>query len=282
MAGGLAAVILVGGGGFLLGRGTTERAPLEIPAPAVVPVSEPAPDPGPARGVLGRTDLVALASLAADAAAARRNPGAEIADADGRRFELRLPFGCDGPASEESSAAMRWRYDEEENVLRIHVAPLVWAAEDWWADGAPTGIDRIEGFWIMRPWTSSEDCPVGDDQPPATGADAVTLPGQTLALGQIFFSEDARDATNTSRPYQAVVRVPAGELDTSEGFRLRISGRIVDLSRSGAVRCRQPAGADQRPICLIVTALDEVAIENAAMSETLATWSVAQPATPDR
>lgn len=278
---GVAAVILVGGGGFLLGRVTTERPPAIVtPAPVAKPT--PAPEPEPAtRGVLGRADLIALATLAADATASGREPAAELADADGRRFEIRLPFGCDGPAGENSNAAMRWRYDAEEEALRFHVAPFIWTAEDWWREGAPDGIEAIEGFWITRPWTSSEGCPTGGDRPVATGAEPVTLPGQTLALGQVFFSEGARGGRRGDQPYQSVIRMAEDELDGSAGFRLRLSGRIARMAGAGTVRCRQPAGPEQRPICLIGMALDEVAIENPANGETLATWSVAQRAAPE-
>ena len=276
LAGGLAAAILVGGAGFLIGRGTTERAPVVVAPAPVTPLATVTPEPPPERGVLGRPELIALAAAAADAAAAGRDPAAAIGEAEGRRFELRLPFGCNGPAGEASTAAMRWRYDAEDNALRLHVAPAVWAADDWWASSAPSGIEAIEGFWIMRPWTSGEACPPGGDRPAAVGVDPVTLPGQTLAIGQIFSAEGARGGRRDGKAYEAVVRVPKDELDTSGGFRLRVSGRIARIANAGAVRCQQPAGPEQRPICLVGVVMDEVAIENPANGETLATWTVAQ------
>lgn len=274
LAGGLAAIIVVGGGGFLLGRGTTERAPAPAPAQIVAPTPAPAPDP--ARGVLGRADLIALAAAAGDLAARGGDAMAEINAAAGRRFEVRLPFGCSGPAGEDSSAAMRWTYDADDRALRVQVSPVAWTADQWWRADAPAGVDTIEGYWITRPWTASEACPTGGDRPAATGLEAVMLPGQTLALGQVFAAEGSRDAMRDGKPYQAVVRVAEDRLDTSQGFRLRVSGRITRIARGGPVRCQQPAGPEQRPICLIGMVLDEVAIENPASDETLATWSVAQ------
>jgi hypothetical protein len=275
LAGALAAIIVVGGGGFLLGRGTTERAPAVV-APAPVATPAPAPEPETERGVLGRADLIALASAAGDAAASGGDAAAEIDAADGRRFEIRLPFGCDGPASEDSSAAMRWTYDADDRALRVQASPVAWTPDQWWRADAPAGVDTIEGFWIMRPWTASEACPRGNDRTAATGLEAVMLPGQTLALGQVFAAEGSRDAVRDGKPYQAVVRVAEDRLDTSQGFRLRVSGRITRIAGGGPVRCQQPAGPEQRPICLIGMVLDEVAIENPASDETLATWSVAQ------
>lgn len=278
LAAGLSVTLLVAGAGFLLGRVTTERVP-----PAAAPVAaaspQPTPEPAPSRGVLGRADLIALAASAADAAAAGRDPAP--ADMDGRRFELRLPFGCAGPAEKTSKAAMRWRYDSADSALRLHVAPVSWAAADWWPNAAPPGVGTIGGFWIARPWTSSEACPAGEARAAPIDADPVTLPGHTLALGQVFSADGGRGDRRGGEAYEAVVRVSEDELDTSAGFRVRITGRIARLPNARSVRCQQPAGPEQRPICLVGAVMDEVAIENAANDEVLARWSVSQPETPE-
>lgn len=250
------------------------------PAPVAEPSVEPTPEP--TSGVLGRSDLLALAAQAADAAAQGRAPGAELGRIEGRRFELRLPFGCNGPAAENSNAPTFWRYDPETQALRVHVTPIVWAPEDWWVNDPPPDIDTIEGFWIMRPWTSSEECPSGGHTAAPVGAEAVTLPGQTLAIGEITSAVGAREGRRDGKPYQAVIKVPEDELHISKGFRLRIKGRVTGMPSGGPVRCQQPAGPDQWPICLIGAMTDEVAIENPATGETLATWSVAQRGITDR
>ena len=264
----------------MLGRGVTERTQIVVAPP--VPASAPSPAPEPTwSGVLGRADLIALAAAAADAAAAGRDPGPEMAEANGRRFELRLPFGCDGPSGKESNAAMRWRYDAKDQMLRIHVDPVTWTSRDWWAGDAVPSVETIEGFWITRPWTSSQDCPVRNDQPPALGAGALTLPGQTLALGQAFFADGGRAGRRNGEPYETAIRVSKDEFDASAGFRLRISGRLSRNLDSGPVRCRKPAGPEHRPICLVGVVMDEVAIENPASEETLATWSLGRSDTPE-
>ena len=71
-----------------------------------------------------------LAAQMADAVASGQAMPSAVADAAGQRFELRLPFGCRGPAEAESDAAMRWRYDETDKALRVHVAPVVWTHAD--------------------------------------------------------------------------------------------------------------------------------------------------------
>lgn len=212
--------------------------------------------------------------MAADAAAAGSGPAEALRDAEGRRFELRLPFGCNGPAGENSNAAMRWRYDAAAGALRVHVAPSTWTPAEWWANAAQPAIDAIEGFWIARPWTSSEACAAGGGGPEATGVDPVTLPGQTLALGEFF--SDARVDRRDGRAYETVVRVTADELDMANGLLLRISGRIARAPGAGPIQCRQPNGPEQRPICLIGVVMDEIAIEHPANDETVATWSASQ------
>lgn len=287
LAGALLAAIAVGGAGFLLGRAAQERPPAPV---APVPAPAPAPAPEPVlSGLLGRADLIALAAEAADAAAAGRDPGPEIARVDGRRFELRLPFGCTGPAGRESAAPMRWRYDKKAEALRISVDPVAWTANDWWPAGAANGIEAIEGFWVERPWTSSEACPEAGDPPAeAEAADGEAVASEpaapaerTLALGQIFSAESGRGGRRNGKPYQAVVRIAEDQLDSSAGFRLRIAGRIARAGDSGPVRCRRPAGPEQRPTCLVSVVMDEVTVENPASGETLATWSVGTGQTPE-
>jgi hypothetical protein len=280
LAGALLAAIAVGGAGFLLGRATTERAPVAAEPPAAIPAPKPAPEPV-LSGALGRAELIALAAAAADAVAAGREPGPEVANADGRRFELRLPFGCAGAAADDSHPAMRWRYDKDAKALRIHVGPATWTAQEWWPADNSGGVESIEGFWIERPWTSSEACPAGGDRAVAAGTEPVTLPGQSLAVGQLFLAGGGRGGRRDGKPYQAVVRVEESDLKTEQGLRLRIGGRIARAPGGGPVRCRQPAGPEQRPICLVSVVMDEIAIENPATGETLATWSPGARDTPE-
>lgn len=279
LAGALLAAIAVGGAGFLLGRAASERPP----APVAPPVAAPAPAPPPEpvlSGLLGRADLIALAAEAADAAAAGREPGPDIARADGRRFELRLPFGCTGPAGGDAAAPMRWRYDSKAEALRISVDPVAWTATDWWPADSANGVEAIEGFWVARPWTSSEACPEEGD-PLAAAGEPETPPGRTLAVGQLFSAGGGRGGRRNGKPYQAVVRIAEDQLDASAGFRLRISGRIARAGDVGPVHCRQPAGPEQRPVCLVIVVMDEVAVENPASGETLATWSLGAGKSPE-
>ena len=272
IAAGLLAMLAVGGLGFLLGRAGQPQA-----APAANQAA-PAPDPAPAPPreeprTFARADLVTMAAQAADAAASGAPVPDAVDEAAGRRFDLLLPFGCGGPAAGEGGAPLRWRYDEAEEVLRLHARPTSWTAADW-DIGAATGIEAIEGFWIARPWSSSGACPAGTGRALVTGSEPVTLPGQTLAVAQFLPGDARREARRGARPFELVRRLPRAALDASRGFRLRLLGRIGRVPGGGPVRCVQPAGIEQRPICVIAVTLDEVRIENAATGAVLATWPV--------
>ena len=262
----LIAALAFGAAGFIIGRTTAAR-----PEPAPVAASGPTPAATPdSDGVLRRADLIALAQTAADALTSGEDARVPIAATEGQRFALVLPFGCSGPS--ETGPAMRWNHDENSQTLRITVEPTSWAPDQWGLDErAP--FEVAEGFWIARPWSSSESCPpIGAAVPPTT--ESVTLPGQTLAIAQFFTDAGNRDARRDGQPYETVQRAPAGSFDGTGGFLLRVTGRIAKVPGAGLVHCVQPAGAEQRPVCVIGARLDEVAIENPATGEVIASWPI--------
>lgn len=269
IAGGLAAVILVGGAGFFFGRST---AP---PAPEPIAVSSPTPLPSPttqAARMLGRADIISIAALAADALASGEPLPEDVRAMANRRFQLALPFGCTGPESENSLAPLRWRYDEAGGVLRLRVASTSWSPSEW-GIGQNTPIEAMEGFWLTRPWSSDAVCPQRVHAAP-TGTEPVTLPGQTLAVAQFFTGNARRSALRADRPFETVQRVAPDKFDASRGFRLLLSGRIDRVPGGDPVRCIQPAGIEQRPICVVAVVLDEVRIENPVGAKVLATWPI--------
>lgn len=294
-AGAIAAALVLGGAGFLLGRATSPEAG-QTPSDDEPVETEPLPIPA-LEGPLTRPDVLALAALAVDATAAGVAPGEELVQSDGRRFEIRLPFGCSGPTARD--AEVGWTYDEASETLRLFVTPQRWTAQDWpFSETGAETIESIEGFWIDRPWTSSEACPAEPPVPDAaeaegdeeasdrTEAESAAEEGEppvpppapaTLAVGQIYTAESPRSGTRQGEAFRAVVRVTEDELDTSQGFRLRIGGRLTRAGGPAPAICRQ-ASPSQRPVCLVSVAMDEVAIENPATGETLATWTLGQRA----
>ena len=263
IAGGLAAAIALGATGFVLGRTTAPRS-----QPAPVAVEDPPTLAAASDNILRRADLIDLAERAADALTSGEEAGDLPTVSAGQRFELILPFGCSGP--DESGPAMRWDHDPESEALRITVEPSTWGPEQWALD-TPPGFEVAEGFWISRPWSRSETCPQGGAAiPPDT--DAITLPGQTLAIAQFFAGGDRRDARRDGRPYESVTRVPAESFDGARGFLLRVKGRLEEIPGAGVVHCAQPAGVEQRPVCVIGVRMDEVIIEDPAGGDVVASW----------
>ena len=265
IAGGLAIAIAFGALGFGIGRST---APAPGPAAPIAP-------PGPAASlgfdndrVLRRADLLDLARAAADSAASGSKARGPLAAMPGQRFELVLPFGCSGPS--DTGPTMRWRYDPDNGALRITVEPVRWEPGDW-GPGERARFEVAEGFWVSRPWNSSEACPQdGGASPP--NAEPITLPGQTLAIAQFFADAGHRNAQRDGRPYQTVTRVPVESFDGSRGFLLRLTGRVAEVPGGGVAHCVQPGGAEQRPVCVIAVRMDEVAVEDPATGEVIAAW----------
>lgn len=265
IAGGLVAAIALGAAGFVIGRST---APQPEPAPPVVAAPPTSPATTASEGALRRAELIDLATQAADALTLGEPVPDHVQAAAGQRFELLLPFGCSGP--NESGPTMRWHYDETNEALRVTVEPTSWDPGQWGLADA-SRFEVAEGFWVTRPWSSSESCPQGGSPvPPDT--DAITLPGQTLAIAQFFGDAAHRDARRDGRPYETVKRVPVANFDGSRGFVLRATGRIDTIPGSGPVHCVQPGGAEQRPVCVIAVRMDEVAIENPLTGDVVASW----------
>lgn len=269
IAAGLAAFIAIGAGGFLLGRATAPKAPPPAPAPvAVIPPPIPVLPQSPR--LWGRAEIADLARRAADALSSGKPLPNDIAGAVGQRFELSLPFGCSGEADKDSAAPMRWRYDEAAGVLRVHAMPVAWKAADFELPPGGDGYDA-EGFWMERPWSTSDECPAAprtaspDQQAPAPA------PDQTLALAQ-FGQNDGNDLWRQGRPFEKVLRLAPEDFAPSRGLRLRLIGRIEQVPGNGPIHCVQPAGVEQRPACVLAISLREVRMEMPGADAPLAIW----------
>lgn len=278
IAGALAAAIAIGTAGFLVGRSTSPA-----PEPPVATASQPAavatPTPAEQPRVLARADIIALGDRAADAAASGRPLPQDVASLAGRRFELAVPFGCTGPAPEGADLPLSWRYDAKAKALRIHVQLVDWPASDWsLADPAASG--KVEGIWVSRPWSSGEACPENVGQAAATGTQPITLPGQTLAVGQLRpAASDGKE--RAPRTFDAVKQVAPEQLNAARGFVLKATGRIGKLPDGQPVRCVQPAGIEQKPLCLVAVSLEELRVQNPFSGDAVAIWSVGRAAQRD-
>ena len=255
------AVALVAGG-YLVGRDTVDVPPPPAPeAPAPVPQPRPA-----ALGdiLLHRGDLIRLATAAADAAAGGPAVGDHLA---GRRFAVRLPFGCAG-MTEDAEMPFGWSYDAEEQTLRVRITPQQWIEVPWVAERLKgREVESVEGFWMPRPWTSSEACP---PQAPA-------IPGERsswLGIAHFFGTESSRVGQRRGKALELVERVPPEQLPSGSGFQLLLEGRIARVPGGQDTVLCHAAGAYDRPTCLIAAEFVRVAVENPATLETLAEWQL--------
>ncbi len=250
-------LVVVGALVYREGGEATKVAP-KAPPPAVAP-PQPEAEPPAADAVLGRADLLRDAA-SVTAAFAAGEPGAPRALA-GKRFTIRIPFGCDGPQVGAGTAQAFYEYDPQKRTVRLVARPAVWTTLPAIPAGASETLESVEGFWIPRPWTPSEDCPRRREQPfPATPTSPAA---PTLGLAQLFAAGAARTARHAERPYEHVLKLEAGATPPlARGYRLRLEGRFGVFPNGAAASCWSES-PDHRPVCLYAVELDRVAFEDA-------------------
>lgn len=283
---GLAAVVSGCGPSTETNQAANASAPAEEPATNLA-----AKVPLPA-AVMDRAALLQAVSQARSAAAV----GADDRDAqrqlDGKQFEVRIRFGCRGPAPSPDDASLGWTFDAKKRVLRIRATPTVDAADPAIASATPDNIEAVEGFWIPRPWVLLPVCPApapqpqpaaeGQSSPPKKDAKPQPSPeprGQAsievlprVAIAQFFTAEDARTRRRDHRPYEAVKTIEEGAEVGSGGFNLVLSGRLRAIGDGRVIRCNA-AAPDRPPDCVISSRVDRVRFEQPTSGEVLAEWS---------
>lgn len=249
----------------LLALALAACSPREQPAPAPEPKAPAAPAIPAPPAPLSRAELLDVVAEAAGASAA----GAEYPEAarrlDGRRFALRLPFGCQGPTT-GGEPRLGYIVDAKRGTLRLTARPEVWT-EAGWARALVGGADveSIEGFWVSRPWTTAETCP----PLPAVSSPIPPSP-ETVGLAQAFAEGGSRLLRRGDRPYETTLKLPDGQPPAWGGFRLVLEGRVTAGAdgRTAACLSEHP---DRRPVCLVRVELDRVAFEDATGAN-LAEW----------
>lgn len=267
--GALGAVLAIGGG---LGLAQCER-PTD---------PTPSPEPPPALTLpagLGRAGLLTVLAQASAAHAAGRAPddGAAVA---GRAVEIRLPFGCTGSATEPREGLAQWSRTADGNGLVLTLTPADWTRSPLvLAPGTEPGWERAEGFWIARPWLTSDGCPrearavappapapVDSEAPPAP---VVTLPTPVpspMTAGLVVFegAGASRLGRRPGEPWRLTLRGTAERpvAAPADGYRLVLAGRIGRFPDGRTIRCTS-AGPNVRPVCLAAVELDRVAFEDA-------------------
>jgi hypothetical protein len=225
------------------------------PQPAMLP-----PPP------LGRSALIDFAAAAADDYAQGRRGDAELAAIVGRRLDLRMPFGCLGPTADDQAGPMGWRYDAKAGVLRVTARIEQWTDQDWVKAIAP-GAEAVEGFWITRPWIREAACPAAREPGPEV---APPPSRETLGIAQLFMPGSSRVGRRDGKPYRAVLKVPPESFSQPAGFYLVVQGRVGQFPSGAPIACRADS-PDLRPVCLVATEIDRIALESAD-GELLAEW----------
>lgn len=242
----------------------TEAAP---PAPEASASAAPPPT-AVATTPATRRDILTAAAEAADGFAAGKTDGAR--GLVGRPFSLGLAFGCGGPSADPGAAQAFYQLDPAASAVKLVARPASWTNLNWLRnDAGGAAPEVVEGFWIPRPWVTSEACPARRAiAPPAT---PTAVEGATLGLAIHRAADGSRLGRREGRAYEHVVKLAAGEVAPASGFRLRLEGRITGFADGSAIRCWNES-ADHRPICVYAVTLDRVAFE-AADGRRLADWT---------
>lgn len=254
-------------------RTDTERGPNATEQPAArpaLPVTQP---------VMDREALLLAVMHAASEAALGRTDLEEQRKLDGRPFELRMRFGCDGPAVNDHTQSRGWSFDEKRRVLSLTIEPEI-------ADDFPLvqslqseRYEAVEGFWFHRPWLLKASCPTpskreqGDDEAPSPvePASTATFPPPRTGIAQFFTKTDARTHRRDNRPYTTTKVLAEGETPSGEGYDLVISGRLRRLTDGRVIACKSESPTEP-PSCIISAQFDDVVIDTPGTSETLAKW----------
>ncbi|HET9356376.1 MAG TPA: hypothetical protein VFO42_09465 [Sphingomicrobium sp.] len=249
--------IALAGGGYLVGL---DSRPVPAPSPAPETIAkDPEPAPVP-EAVLGRAGLLRIAAAAADRFAGGAAVTTPLA---GRRFRVGIPFGCGSPS--EGREPTGWSYDEQSQALRIRVTPVDWTDAEWLASAVPEGaVDAVDGFWLPRPWTSSERCPAEDAGTPRQS-------GSSVGLARFFGTESDRSERRRGRPFEIVTKVEPDSVPR-DGLQLVLEGRVAQLpGGTASVHCHAASQAD-RPTCRIAVEFERIAVMDPNSGTELANW----------
>lgn len=258
----------------------TAQQPSSEPASVLPPL--PVADPP-----LNREALLMAAIRAASAAAAGKKDNEAQRLLDGKRFEMRLRFGCGG-FRKDSDAPRSWTFDEERRVLRIRVESDISADTSLLSELGMEQFEAADGFWIERPWLLTADCPAepagSSDAPPATRAaeeapaasppdprSAQSSARPRLAMVQFFTASDSR-THRRDRAYEVTRTLGSGAEPGGQGFNLIVAGRLKRQDGHPVIACISE-NPGQAPSCVISAEFDRVAVEHPGTGEILADWA---------
>jgi hypothetical protein len=249
-----------------------------------MPVAEPP---------LDRAALLDAVTKAASATALGDNDAEQQRLLDGKRFEMKIRFGCKF-AGEADGKRFAVTFDEENRALRIRAAPDLTMDDLDISKLAPDGVEAVEGFWLRRPWLLGARCPrpapsspeaseddelnntgraVDTDGPQkaATGTELATARWGKVGIAQFFTGTDTRTGRRNQRAYELTKVLGANERPSPDGYNLVLSGRLR-ANGDRVIHCRSVSVAAP-PNCVISSEIDRVWIEQSDSGTVLSEWS---------
>lgn len=221
---------------------------------------------------LTRKDLIERYLEVAGSVAATGRQDKEVDPFIGRRFSIRLSFGCNNPQTDASVLSATTNYDADNQSVTLRAQPAVWTTLPLIQELSDVGkIEEVEGFWVPRPWVRTEGCP-----PPLNhAAPATPTPptSPTLGLAQMFAAGGSRLFEHANKPYTFTRKISPDGFDIlGHSYRLLLEGTITGFLGGQSVRCWIEA-PDHQPVCLYAVTFDHVAFEDGNTGEVLANWN---------
>ena len=206
---------------------------------------------------------------------------------DGKQFEVRIRFGCDGQGPTRQDHG--WSVDPDGRILRLRAVPTLSLEDEPVRAVAGDKVEAAEGFWLPRPWFLNASCPAGqsDIQPASpgklqpganeleaatTGPDAAASAIQRVGIAQFFTPDDSRTHRRFDRPFEAVKQLAEREDVGRQGFNLVLSGRLRAREDGRVILCAG-TGRDRPPDCVVSADVDRVWIERPEDKAVMAEWS---------
>jgi hypothetical protein len=245
-----------------------EAAHLPGPVAPQPPKSTTTPSLAP----LVRADLILRAQRATAEYAATGKLTSNSDPLIGRRFSLSMPFGCNGANGVMLNPQTTVSYDAAQGSLTVTAQPSVWTSLPVMQPLLDSGeIEAVEGFWVPRPWTMSETCPLPSNAPPPPIITPATA--QTLGLAQIFGPGSTRTLRHSEHPYSLTLKLDPTNADLlSHSYHLLLEGTITGYPDGQSLHCWSEA-ADHQPICIYAVTLERVSFQDAATGKILTSWS---------
>jgi hypothetical protein len=248
----------------------------------ITSATKPLTDPS-CRSPISRSRLLLAVIRAASAHSVGTDDSQAQRQLDGKRFEVRLRFGCDGqgPRGEDHG----WSVDPDGRTLRLRVVQTLSLEDEPVRSLAGDRVEAVEGFWLSHPWMLDANCPA--DQPatepdreqpegPADQGEAIPSPpkgpAQQIGIAQFFTAEDSRARRRAERPFEAVKQLQEGESVGRQGFNLVLSGRLQARENGRVILCAG-SGRDRPPDCVVSADIDRVWIERPEDQAVIAQWS---------